>query len=89
MVYSGSPTSRFDSLPHHQRVKLLLAEAFAKKMEWTGVRWNSDRTRVLDYGCGSGLISQILAPYVKQVIGVDPSEAMVMEYNHKVYEFIG
>ncbi|KAF8468887.1 S-adenosyl-L-methionine-dependent methyltransferase [Kalaharituber pfeilii] len=62
---------------------LMLAEAFARKMEWTGIQWSSDHTTVLDYQCGSGLMSQILAPYVKHIIGVDPSDINVNEYNRK------
>ncbi|KAH8597863.1 S-adenosyl-L-methionine-dependent methyltransferase [Bisporella sp. PMI_857] len=37
--------------------------------------------RLLDYACGTGLVSRALAPYVTQCIGIDLSENMVNEYN--------
>lgn len=37
--------------------------------------------RVLDYACGTGLISRALAPYTTQCVGVDISENMVAAYN--------
>ncbi|MFC0212012.1 class I SAM-dependent methyltransferase [Paenibacillus chartarius] len=33
--------------------------------------------RVLDIGCGDGLLLQRLAPYAEQVVGIDPDEQMV------------
>lgn len=47
--------------------------------------WKSEATKVLDFACGTGLVSEVLAPYVKQIIGVDISQAMVDLYNQKVY----
>ncbi len=38
---------------------------------------------VLDFGCGTGILSESLAPKVKQVIGVDMSPKMVDAYNAK------
>ncbi|RDW92577.1 hypothetical protein BP5796_01971 [Coleophoma crateriformis] len=37
--------------------------------------------RLLDYACGTGLVSRALAPYLTQSIGVDVSENMVQVYN--------
>lgn len=47
--------------------------------------WDEDRTRVLDFACGTGLVSEALAPYAKQIIGVDISPDMVRVYNEKMY----
>lgn len=47
--------------------------------------WNPESTRVLDFACGTGLLSQHLAPYAKQIVGVDISQEMVDIYNGKVY----
>lgn len=48
--------------------------------------WDSENTRVLDFACGTGLLSQQLAPYAKQVVGADISEDMVALFNGKVYD---
>ncbi|TAQ89832.1 hypothetical protein B7494_g1844 [Chlorociboria aeruginascens] len=37
--------------------------------------------KLLDYACGTGLMSRALAPSVTQCIGIDLTEGMVREYN--------
>ncbi|KAK0723707.1 S-adenosyl-L-methionine-dependent methyltransferase [Apiosordaria backusii] len=37
--------------------------------------------RLLDYACGTGLVSRALAPYTTQCVGIDLSENMVATYN--------
>ena len=38
---------------------------------------------VLDFGCGTGLLSQCLAPQVKSIVALDASEAMIEELDKK------
>ncbi|KAI9056035.1 hypothetical protein LZ554_000967 [Drepanopeziza brunnea f. sp. 'monogermtubi'] len=67
-----------------------------KHHEWIGVDWTEDSSgsesedssvapkktvRLLDYACGTGLVSRALAPYITQSIGIDLTEGMVNEYN--------
>ncbi|KAG8911749.1 hypothetical protein FRC02_006432 [Tulasnella sp. 418] len=47
------------------------------------VKLDPETTSVMDFACGTGLVSINLVPYVKEVIGVDISEAMVEKYNEK------
>lgn len=42
---------------------------------------------VLDLGCGTGLLSQHLQPLVKKLVGVDPAEGMIKQYEKKINEF--
>ncbi|KAI5778670.1 S-adenosyl-L-methionine-dependent methyltransferase [Geopyxis carbonaria] len=49
-----------------------------------GLPLDDEVTRVLDYACGSGAISQALAPHVKQIVGMDLSSDMVDMYNTAV-----
>ncbi|KAI0434810.1 S-adenosyl-L-methionine-dependent methyltransferase [Xylaria sp. FL1042] len=37
--------------------------------------------RLLDYACGTGMMSRALAPYMTQCVGMDVSEKMVAAYN--------
>ncbi|KAK4143554.1 methyltransferase [Dichotomopilus funicola] len=37
--------------------------------------------RLLDYACGTGVVSRALAPYTTQCVGIDLSENMVATYN--------
>ncbi|PCH34187.1 S-adenosyl-L-methionine-dependent methyltransferase [Wolfiporia cocos MD-104 SS10] len=41
----------------------------------------NENTTVLDFACGTGLISEHIAPRVHSVLGVDISDAMVEKYN--------
>lgn len=41
----------------------------------TGGGWQDKR--VLDFGCGTGLLSEKLAPHVKEVVAVDTSDRMI------------
>ncbi|KAI8974257.1 S-adenosyl-L-methionine-dependent methyltransferase [Trametes punicea] len=43
--------------------------------------FDEDTTEVLDYACGTGMLSQALCPYVKSIVGVDISQASVEQYN--------
>ncbi len=39
--------------------------------------------RVLDVGCGTGLVGLNIAPFVKEVVGIDTSKKMVEKFNQK------
>ncbi|KAI1131047.1 S-adenosyl-L-methionine-dependent methyltransferase [Nemania abortiva] len=39
--------------------------------------------RLLDYACGTGMMSRALAPYTTQCVGIDLSETMVAIYNKR------
>ncbi|KAI0628797.1 S-adenosyl-L-methionine-dependent methyltransferase [Trametes polyzona] len=43
--------------------------------------FDKERTEVLDFACGTGLVSQALRPYVKSIVGVDISQGSVDIYN--------
>ncbi|KAL1947203.1 hypothetical protein VTO73DRAFT_14164 [Trametes versicolor] len=43
--------------------------------------FDAEHTEVLDFACGTGLVSQALRPHVKSIIGVDISPASVEIYN--------
>ncbi|KAF4626384.1 hypothetical protein G7Y89_g11772 [Cudoniella acicularis] len=77
-----------------------IIEEIQAKRDWIGVDWVDDESesessasttkypkktvRLLDYACGTGLVSRALAPYVTQCVGIDLSEGMVAEYNKSV-----
>lgn len=67
--------SRWDGNPD---VKLYAEKAFASLDAQIGLRgkdWKSKR--VLDFGCGTGLLAQKVAPYVGELVAVDTSEKMI------------
>ncbi len=42
-----------------------------------------DGIKVLDFGCGTGLLSQLLSPIVKDIVALDASEEMIEELDKK------
>ncbi|GAB0135204.1 hypothetical protein EsDP_00003550 [Epichloe bromicola] len=63
-----------------QRVLGRLEEEVKARANVLGVRAGG---RLLDYACGTGLLSRALGPYLGQCIGIDISESMVEQYNFK------
>lgn len=47
--------------------------------------FEEDSTLVLDYACGTGLISKKLVAHAKCIVGVDISQNMVDQYNQSVF----
>lgn len=65
-------------------VRLYADQAFASLVAQTDLRrggWTSKR--VLDFGCGTGLLAQKVAPYVGELIAVDTSEKMIAVLENK------
>ncbi|KAG7095860.1 hypothetical protein E1B28_006552 [Marasmius oreades] len=44
------------------------------------IPFNKEKTTVLEYACGTGLVSNELVPYCKSLVGVDISEGMIKEF---------
>ncbi|MGJ8569507.1 MAG: class I SAM-dependent DNA methyltransferase [Hoeflea sp.] len=65
-------------------VKLYAEKAFASLVTHTDIRdesWKSKR--VLDFGCGTGSLAELISPYVKEVVAVDTSEKMIAGLKEK------
>lgn len=65
------------SAAHYERGRLPYAPDFAATL--AGVLALDGRGRLLDVGCGPGTVTLAMAPYVAEVVGVDPDEAMLAE----------
>lgn len=63
----------------------------AQRVRATSVSWSLPLTRstepnILEAGCGSGILSSMLAPFANTLTGVDVSGAMVEKFNAKMAE---
>lgn len=38
---------------------------------------------ILDFGCGTGLLSQLMSPFARDIVALDSSEAMIEELDRK------
>ncbi|KAG6902659.1 hypothetical protein C0995_013351 [Termitomyces sp. Mi166 len=78
--YYDKIAHEFDQQPHAleraRRTAIKLREAFDFK---------EDTTTVLEYACGTGLVSRELAPYTKRIVGVDISQGVVDQFNSRVH----
>jgi len=76
----------FDSTAQHydQMPCVILSQKSAHAM-MKAYAFSEDETHVMDYACGTGLVSRELVPYVKTIVGVDISQGMVDQYNLRVY----
>ncbi|KAF7870305.1 hypothetical protein EAF04_004051 [Stromatinia cepivora] len=56
-------------------------------LSFIGAPWQTDSTppsqtlKLLDYACGTGLITRALLPFITRSIGIDLSSSMVEQYN--------
>lgn len=65
-------------------VRTYAARAFAALDEYAGITgggWQDKR--VLDFGCGTGLLSEKLAPHVQEVVAADTSDRMIAVLEEK------
>ncbi|KAF4578383.1 S-adenosyl-L-methionine-dependent methyltransferase superfamily protein [Pleurotus pulmonarius] len=46
--------------------------------------FDGEQTVMMDFACGIGMVSRQMAPYAKQIVGVDISQGLVDEYNLRV-----
>lgn len=45
---------------------------------------NLSGKRVIDFGCGTGLLSQKISPFAKEIVALDSSESMIEELDKKL-----
>ncbi|KAF7441219.1 hypothetical protein PC9H_001568 [Pleurotus ostreatus] len=46
--------------------------------------FDGEKTVMMDFACGIGMVSRQMAPYAKQIVGVDISQGLVDEFNLRV-----
>ncbi|KAF9464582.1 S-adenosyl-L-methionine-dependent methyltransferase [Collybia nuda] len=69
----------YDEMPHATERGRRSAEALRNAYPF-----DEQTTSVMEYACGTGLVSRELAPYSKRIVGVDISQGMVDQFNKRV-----
>lgn len=72
--------SDWDKKPMRVQIALKVAESIKKQIPL------QPTMTAMDYGCGTGLVMFELAPYLKQVLGVDSAEEMLKMVEQKCEE---
>ncbi|KAL1735653.1 S-adenosyl-L-methionine-dependent methyltransferase [Schizophyllum commune] len=68
----------YENLPDVFRLGSQVANEFKRI-----VQPNPEVTRVMEYACGTGVVSREIAPSVKSILGVDISQGMVDQFNKR------
>ncbi|CAI6339281.1 unnamed protein product [Periconia digitata] len=93
--YFDTITDSYDSKPFFIKCNEQLTTHLRDNLAWVGVPFvdkdsnssNGDQTvRLLDYACGTGLMSRIFGPYVTVTRGIDVSPGMVKTFNRRASE---
>ncbi|KAH8114082.1 S-adenosyl-L-methionine-dependent methyltransferase [Phellopilus nigrolimitatus] len=66
----------YDDIPYARELTGKIADAILRAHAF-----DAEQTTVLEFACGTGLVSAALAPHAKQIVGVDISQGMVDQYN--------
>ncbi|OJD35204.1 methyltransferase-like protein [Diplodia corticola] len=80
--------SQYDAKDWHKKMANMITGEIRSRLDWFGVDWAKEHdksrdVRLLDYACGTGLISRTLGPYVTTIRGIDLSSNMAAEYNSR------
>jgi len=68
----------FDEVPRRVKLAKDVALAISKQIPLT------HDMNVMDFGCGTGLLSIELQPFVHSIMGIDSSEGMLNEFRSKI-----
>ncbi|KAL1605413.1 hypothetical protein SLS60_004963 [Paraconiothyrium brasiliense] len=74
------------SRPFFAKVNQAVTNDLRNRLDWIGIPFanmgsSSHALRLLDYACGTGLMSRVFGPYVTETRGIDVSPNMVASYN--------
>ncbi|KDQ59749.1 hypothetical protein JAAARDRAFT_33321 [Jaapia argillacea MUCL 33604] len=77
--YFDTKAAVYDDLPGTQALLQSLSAAMRKVYNF-----DENTTTLLDFACGTGLLSRNLAAHTKSIVGADISQGMVDQYNLRV-----
>ncbi|KAI4911068.1 hypothetical protein J4E90_007325 [Alternaria incomplexa] len=84
--YFDAISDSYDSKPWFKVVNDRVATTLRSDLSWVGIPFTDSTTqpvRLLDYACGTGLMTRVFGPYVTSTQGIDISPNMVSTYNSR------
>ncbi|KAA8618403.1 methyltransferase-like protein [Pyrenophora tritici-repentis] len=84
-------SSSYDSKPWFAKVNNQVADFLRAELSWIGIPFvnmgssneATGEVRLLDYACGTGLMTRVFAPYVTSTVAIDISSKMISEYTSR------
>ncbi|KAJ4989265.1 methyltransferase domain-containing protein [Stagonosporopsis vannaccii] len=94
--YFDAISDTYDSKPWFATVNTQVADELRAQLDWIGIPFantmpassnpsasGSPEVRLLDYACGTGLMTRTFGPYVTRTLGIDISPNMVLTYKSR------
>ncbi|KAF1963183.1 S-adenosyl-L-methionine-dependent methyltransferase [Byssothecium circinans] len=86
--YFDHVSDAYDEKPWFAKVNQKITDHLRSNLDWVGIPFanrgastKDENVRLLDYACGTGLLSRVYGPYVTVTRGIDLSPNMVATYN--------
>ncbi len=73
--------AKYDIKPWQKQMSLQITNYIQQNLDFIGIPKHSDPTTLLDYACGTGMISRALGPSVTAIQALDLSSKMVERFN--------
>ncbi|CAD6591752.1 MAG: hypothetical protein ASARMPREDX12_005402 [Alectoria sarmentosa] len=80
-AYFDWASQLYGFMPDHLARGKFLERLVSENLDWMGLDQNNGSVKVLDYGAGTGFLSQAFAPYVSKILAIDNSGGMVDQFN--------
>ncbi|KAF9698637.1 hypothetical protein EKO04_003547 [Ascochyta lentis] len=88
--YFDAISDSYDAKPWFTAVNTQVADELRSRLDWIGIPFaNTDSSadasevRLLDYACGTGLMTRTFGPYVTKTLGIDISPNMVSTFKSR------
>lgn len=88
--YFDAISDSYDTKPWFAVVNTQVADELRGRLDWIGIPFantgpstDASEVRLLDYACGTGLMTRTFGPYVTKTLGVDISPNMVATYKSR------
>lgn len=80
----------YDTKPWFAKVNTQVADELRSRLDWIGIPFantgsssDASEVRLLDYACGTGLMTRTFGPYVTKTLGIDISPNMVSTFKSR------
>jgi len=81
-------SKNYDTADWTKKLALQLTVEIRNRLDFIGAPWssplNKDEVKLLDYACGTGMVTRALQDHVTTAVGMDVSQGMVSTYTERM-----